>query len=149
VKVLTKAYGHVEVNEHQKITFPFGLFGFESLKDYVLLDAEQQPFFWLQSIDNDQIAFILINPFLFRPDYEMDIDNEELIPIGITDPAKAVIFSIVTIPADNSPMTANLQGPLVINRDSRLGVQAVLTDSRWKTKHDIIAELSSLKQEGR
>jgi flagellar assembly factor FliW len=149
VKVLTKAYGMVDVNEHQKVTFPSGLFGFESLKDYVLLDAEQQPFYWLQSLDEEKTAFILIDPFIFRPDYEMDIDNEELRPIGITDPEKAVIFTIVTVPSDNSPMTANLQGPLVINRDSRLGVQAVLTDSRWKTKHDILAELAALKQEGR
>jgi flagellar assembly factor FliW len=149
VKVSTKAYGMVEVNEHQKITFPSGLFGFESLKDYVLLDAAQQPFYWLQSLDEVNIAFILIDPFIFRPDYEMDINNEELLPIGITESEKAVIFSIVTIPPDNGPMTANLQGPLVINRESRLGIQAVLTDSRWKTKHDIMAELASLKQEGR
>jgi flagellar assembly factor FliW len=149
VKVLTKAYGTVEVNERQKITFPSGLFGFESLKDYVLLDAAQQPFYWLQSLDEENTAFILIDPFIFRPDYEMDINNEGLLPIGITESEKAVIFSIVTIPAGNGPMTANLQGPLVVNRDSRLGVQAVLTDSRWKTKHDIMAELASLKQEGR
>jgi len=149
VKVLTKAYGMVEVNEQQKITFPSGLFGFEALKDYVLLDAEQQPFYWLQSLEEEKTAFILIDPFLFRPDYEMDIDNEELRPIGITDPEKAVIFTIVTVPPDKGPMTANLQGPLVINRESRLGVQAVLTDSRWKTKHDILAELAALKQEGR
>jgi len=152
VKVLTKAYGLVEVNERQKITFPSGLFGFETLKDYVLLDAEQQPFYWLQSLDEENTAFILIDPFIFRPDYEMDINNEELAPIGITESEKAVIFSIVTIPPDNGPMTANLQGPLVINRDSRLGIQAVLTDSRWKTKHDIMAELASnaaSKKEGR
>jgi len=145
VKVATKAYGLMEIDEGQKITFPQGLFGFESLKDYVL----QQPFYWLQSIDEENIAFVLIDPFLFRSDYEMDIGNEELLPIGITDPEKAVIFSIVTVPSDNSPMTANLQGPLVINRDSRLGIQAVLTDSRWKTKHDIMAELASLKREER
>jgi len=149
VKVLTKAYGMVEVNERQKINFPSGLFGFESLKDYVLLDATEQPFYWLQSVDEENTAFILIDPFIFRPDYEMDINNEELIPIGITESEKAVIFSIVTIPPDNGPMTANLQGPLVINRDSRLGIQAVLTDSRWKTKHDIMAELAGLKREGR
>ena len=149
MKVLTKAYGTIEVNERQKITFPSGLFGFESLKDYVLLDAAEQPFYWLQSVDEENTAFILIDPFIFRPDYEMDISNEELLPIGITESEKAVIFSIVTIPPDNSPMTANLQGPLIINRISRLGIQAVLTDSRWKTKHDIMAELASLKREGR
>ena len=147
MKVATKAYGLIDVNERQKISFPQGLLGFESFREYVLLDAERQPFYWLQSLDVEQIAFVLINPFLFRPDYEMSIDNEELLPIGITDPGKALIFSIVTIPADGGPMTANLQGPLVINRDIRLGIQAVLTDSRWKTKHDIIAELSAAKQQ--
>ena len=145
MKVTTKAYGPIEVEESQKITFPLGLYGFESYKDFVLLDAEQAPFFWLQSLDAEQIAFVLINPFLFRGDYEMDIDNEDLNPIGIADPGKTLIFSIVTIPADGSPMTANLQGPIVINRDNRLGLQAVLTDSRWQTKHDIVAELAAAK----
>ena len=147
MKIATKAYGHIDVNERQRISFPAGLLGFESFKDYVLLDAERQPFYWLQSLDVEQIAFVLINPFLFRPDYEMNIDNEELLPIGIIDPGKALIFSIVTIPTDAGPMTANLQGPLVINRDTHQGIQAVLTDSRWKTKHDIIAEFQAVKQQ--
>ena len=145
MKVETKAYGLIDVNEGQRITFPQGLLGFESYKNFVLLDAERQPFYWLQSMDVEQLAFILINPFLFRPDYEMNINNEDLIPIGITDPGKALIFSIVTILSDGSPMTANLQGPLVINRENKHGIQAVLSDSRWKTKHDIIAELSAAK----
>jgi flagellar assembly factor FliW len=131
------------------------LFGFESLKHYVLFDAEQQPFFWLQSIEEEHVAFVLINPFIFRPDYEMNIDNEELLPIGITNPDKAVILSIVTIPSDKSNMTANLQGPLIINRENHEAIQVVLTDSRWKTKHDILAELNnphgsdSARQKGR
>ena len=145
MKVATKAYGQIEVDEHQRIRFPMGLFGFESFKDYVLLDSERPPFYWLQSVDVEQIAFVLINPFLFRPDFEMNIDNEELLPIGINDPAKALIFSIVTIPHDGTPLTANLQGPLVINKENKVGIQAVLTDSRWKTKHDIIAEMSAAR----
>jgi flagellar assembly factor FliW len=143
VKVDTKAYGLLDVDERQKIFFPQGLLGFESLKEYVLLDAERQPFYWLQSVDNVQVAFILINPFLFRPDYEANIGNEELGQINISDPGKALLFSIVTIPPDGAPMTANLQGPLVINRETCQGLQAVLTDNRWKTKHDIMAELSA------
>ena len=146
MKIATKAYGSIDVNDRQRISFPSGLLGFESFKEYVLLDAERQPFYWLQSLDVEQVAFVLINPFLFRPDYGMNIDDEELLPIGITDSAKALIFSIVTIPPDGGPMTANLQGPLVINRDNRLGLQAVLTDSRWKTKHDILAEFAAAKQ---
>jgi flagellar assembly factor FliW len=88
---------------------------------------------------------VIINPFLFRPDYELDIDDDLLKEIGITGPEKALIFTIVTIP-DNGPMTANLQGPLIINRDTRLGKQGILTDHRWKTKHDILEELSAAKK---
>jgi flagellar assembly factor FliW len=83
---------------------------------------------------------------LFRPDYEANIDNDELKSIEISDPCKALIFSIVTVPSDNSPITANLQGPLVINRDTHRGLQVVLTDNRWKTRHDILAELESAKR---
>jgi len=143
LKVDTKAYGLIEVNDKQKVTFEKGLLGFEELQNYCLLDAEKQPFFWLQSMDDVNVAFILINPFIFRPDYEANIDNEELTQIDIEDPCKALIFSIVTVPADGSPMTANLQGPLIINRDTHKGMQVVLSDTRWKTKHDILAELAN------
>jgi flagellar assembly factor FliW len=143
VKVATKASGLIDVDERQKITFPEGLFGFESFKEYVLLDADRQPFYWLQSLDVERVAFILVNPFLFRPDYEVNISNEEMAEIGIYSPEKALIFSIVTVPPDG-PMTANLQGPLVINRETRTGRQAVLADTRWKTKHDIMAELAGV-----
>jgi flagellar assembly factor FliW len=142
VKVATKAYGLIDVDERQRITFPGGLFGFESFKDYILLDAERQPFYWLQSADVEQVAFVLVSPFLFRSDYEVDINDEELKEIGLAGPEKALIFSIVTIPGGGA-MTANLQGPLIINRETRLGKQAVLADPRWKTKHDIMAELAA------
>jgi flagellar assembly factor FliW len=145
VKVATKAYGLIDIDDRQKITFPQGLFGFESFREYALLDADRQPYYWLQSIDVEQIAFILVNPFLFRPDYEVNIGNEELGEIGIFSPEKALVFSIVTIPVDGGPMTANLQGPLVINRETRVGRQAILADPRWKTRHDIMAELSAVK----
>jgi flagellar assembly factor FliW len=146
VKVATKAYGLIEADERQRISFPLGLFGFESLREYILLDAERQPFYWLQSLEVEQLAFILINPFLFRPDYELDINDEELRNIGLSGPDKALIFSVVTIPADGGPMTANLQGPLIINRETRTGKQAILTDPRWKTKHDVMGELASARQ---
>lgn len=146
MRVNTKAYGTIDVDERQRVSFPHGLLGFEKFKDYVILDAERQPFYWLQSLDVERIAFVLVNPFLFRPDYELDIDDSDLSEIGIADPESALVFSIVTIPADGSPMTANLQGPLVINREGRLARQSILTDPRWKTKHDIVAELAAARK---
>ena len=144
----TKAFGPVEINEKQKVNIAQGLFGFEDYNEYVLLDAEHEPFFWLQSVDEKETAFVLINPFFFRKDYEVNITNEDLAEIGITSPEKALIFVIVTIPQDGSPMTANLQGPLVINKEKMTGMQAVLSDLKWKTKHDILAELNNSREKG-
>jgi len=146
MNVLTKAFGKIEVDEKQKVSFPLGLFGFEDYRDYILIDAEHNPFFWLQSVDEQEIAFILINPFLFRPDYEVNIGNDELAEIGITAPENALIFVIVTIPQDGNSMTANLQGPLVINKEKMTGMQAVLSDPRWRTKHNIMTEFKEMRK---
>ncbi len=147
MQVKTKAYGLVEVDERQKLTLPVGLLGFEKFKDFVLIDADRQPFYWLQSLDVENLAFILVNPFLFRADYELDLDDEELATIELTSPQNALVFAVVTLPADGAPMTANLQGPLVINREKRLARQCILADSRWMTKHDILAELHAARKE--
>jgi len=143
MKVDTKAYGVVEVDERQKVKIPQGLFGFEDNKDYVLVDdVEHGPFIWLQSLDDKELAFILINPFFFRKDYEANVTDEELAEIGLKSHENALIFVIVTIPQDGSSMTANLQGPVIINKENMTGMQAILADAKWKTKHDIIAEFN-------
>ena len=142
MKVATKAFGIIDVDERQKISIPQGLFGFETLKDYVLLDAEQQPYYWLQSMDDQAIVFILINPVLFRSDYELNVSNDEVADIGLSSINGALVFSIVTA-LGNGPATANLQGPLLINRDTKTGKQIILSDPRWTTKHDIMAELAA------
>jgi flagellar assembly factor FliW len=141
MKVDTKAFGEIEVDDKQKVKIQQGLFGFEDYVEYVLLDAEHKPFYWLQSVDEKEIAFVLINPFFFRKDYEANVTNEELAEVGITTPENALVFVIVTIPQDGGPMTANLQGPLIINKDNMTGIQAILSDAKWKTRHDIMAEL--------
>ena len=100
MKVDTKAYGSIEVDEKQKVTIPSGLFGFEDYRDYVIMDAEQEPFVWLQSIEIPEIAFILINPFVFRKDYIIHLSDDEQAQIGLSSPENALTFVIVTIPQD-------------------------------------------------
>ncbi len=143
IRIQTKAYGPLDVDERQVLHFPDGLLGFEKFKDYALLDAAQKPFFYLQSMDVSELAFVLIDPFLFRPDYSVDADDALLSSVGIERPEDALVLSIVTVPADGSPITANLMGPLIVDRASRRGVQAVMTDPRWQTKHDVLAELAA------
>jgi len=148
MRVKTKAYGEIDTDERQKVHFPAGLFGFEKFEDYVLLDSPQKPFFYLQSMDVPDLAFILIDPFLFRPDYSVDVSDESLGEIGVSKPDEALVFSIVTVPQEGGSATANLMGPLIVNKANRLGMQAVLADPRWRVKHDIMAELASSKGQG-
>jgi len=144
MQVLTKPYGKIEVDERQKIYFPGGLLGFENLKDYLLLDAAQQPFYWLQSLDVPEIAFVMINPGIFRQNYLPEVSISELEEIGLKneDSDNTLVFAIVTIPEEHSKMTANLQGPIIINREKKLGRQCISTNNDYKTQHYILEELA-------
>jgi flagellar assembly factor FliW len=142
MKVQTKPYGEIEIEERQRIDFPRGLFGFESLRDFALLDSTQQPFYWLQSLERVDVAFVLIEPTFFRPDYTPDVEPSELEEIDITDSADALVFSIVTIPEQASSMTANLQGPLILNRRLHKGRQFISTNPLWGIRHPIMEELA-------
>lgn len=141
----TKAFGKIEIDETQRLRFPRGLLGFEKFKEFALLKADREPFFHLQSLDMAEISFILIDPFLFRPDYELDVSDAELEAIKVKNQEDVLVFAIVTIPASGTT-TANLMGPLVINKEAREGFQAILSDSRWQTKHDILRELAETRK---
>jgi len=147
MKVNTKPYGLIEIDERQHIHFPAGILGFENLRDYVLLDALQQPFYWLQSMDVHEIAFVLIEPNIFRPDYQPDVSPLELEEIELSpeDKENSLIFSIVTIPENQEEMTANLQGPIILNRKLHIARQCISENDKWKTRHKIMEELSNIR----
>ena len=142
MKIRTKAYGDMEISDRQRIIFPRGIFGFEELREFALLDSAQPPFYWLQSLQRVEIAFVLIDPRFFRPDYAPDVDPPELEEIEIKTPEDMLLFAIVTIPEDSSRMTANLQGPLLINRRTSVGRQSISTNPQWGVRHVILEELA-------
>ncbi len=147
MQVETKMMGSQEVSSDRLITIPAGLFGFEEYTDYVLIDSEYEPLIWLQSLQEKSLAFLLIDPFIICKDYEADIDDKELLKIGLHDPADVWVLTIVTVPGDGKPVTANLQGPLVINKKNHQCLQAILSDGRWTTKHNILEALK--RKEGK
>jgi flagellar assembly factor FliW len=146
MKVLTKPYGEIDIEDRQLVTFPRGLFGFEELRSFALLDATQQPFYWLQSLERVEVAFVLIDPLFFRPDYTPDVDPGELEEIGVGAETEALVFAIVTIPENSSQMTANLQGPLVLNSRTHIGRQSISANPRWGVRHVILDELAKSRQ---
>lgn len=142
----TKAYGPLEIDEKQLIYFPQGLLGFEDHKRYALFDAHKKPFYWLQSLDETRVAFILLKPTVFREDYEPGIGLDDLGEIEVESLDDTLVFSIVTVP-ESGPMTANLQGPVYINKKNRAAKQCISPRDEYRTRHDILLEMAQRRTE--
>ena len=143
----TKAYGEIDIDERQLVDFPVGLFGFENLRKFALLDAHQQPFYWLQSLEETDVAFVLLDPLVFRPDYTFDAPEADIEALGADNHEDLLVFCIVTIPEDERQMTANLQGPLVIHRKKRIGRQIISTNPKWVIRHNVHDELARMRSD--
>lgn len=142
MKVISKAYGEIDVDERQRIYFPNGMPGFERLHEFILMDAHQQPFYWLQSTELVEVAFVLIDPHIFRPDYQVQPSREDLEDLEFAADDELLTFAILTIPEEQRRMTANLQGPVLINKRNRYAKQIILNDQRWQVRHNIFQELA-------
>ncbi len=141
----SKAYGKISVEDKQIFHFEGGILGFENIKDFALIDANQPPFMWLQSIEVAHLAFIVLEPSIFREDYDPGISDEDLSVININSDNKKdveLVLSIITIPENQNDMTANLQGPVILNKLDLLGKQFISNDERWGTRHHVMNELA-------
>ena len=141
--VQTKNWGSLEVSEEMLIKIPEGLFGFEEYTRFAVIKSQYAPFIWLQSCEETALAFLAVDPFLVCRDYEPDIDDSELSKIEIHEPSDVELIALVTVPLDGKPITANLLGPIVVNKKNRNAIQVVLNDSRWEVKHDIVAAIKN------
>jgi len=142
LKVQTSRFGEIEVDDADIITLPEGLIGFPELVRYVLLDHDtDSPFKWLQSLNEGAMAFVVISPLTFRPDFTVEVTEEEISVLKLENAEDAVISVIVTIPMDPKKMSANLKAPLVFNLKNRTGKQVIVKDAQYQTKHFIMEEI--------
>jgi flagellar assembly factor FliW len=139
----TKHFGNIEINEAGIIFFKEGIPGFEDVKKYVLLAPGEadSPFRWLQSVDQPRLAFALINPFLVKTDYDIDIPEETVTELGIENEREVEIYSIVVVPEDKTKLSMNLKAPIIINASRKLAAQVVLDTDRYSVRHYILEEL--------
>ena len=146
MKVDSIRFGTLEVKEKDILTFPEGLVGFAACKKFFIYNKDKNlPFFWLQSIENPKLAFVIADPALFFPDYKISARRQELAVIDAKNTKNLIICVIVSISRDPFRMTANLQGPLVINTANLKGKQLVLVDTNYNTRHAIPIKKETLE----
>jgi len=141
MKQKTKYHGEIEIQKHEIIHFPFGIPGFLNEKKFVVLQLnEESPFLILQSVQSEQLAFIMTIPFTFFPNYAFDIDENTIEQLHIEDEKDIHVFTILTVHEPFEKTTANLQAPVIINSKEKLGKQVILSNTHYKTKH-LLTEL--------
>jgi len=138
--VQTQGRGEVlGYNEEDVISFPGGLPGFEECKKFVIISVpEYEPFHWLQSIEGKQVRLAIINPLLFKPDYNPKISREDLHQLEVKEPTDLLLYVIVTVRQPVSESTANLMGPLLINLRKKMGCQLIIEDNAYSLRARIL-----------
>ncbi len=133
----TSRFGQLEVDPDRLITFGDGLLGFAKQKQYALVQTgEGSGFYWLQSVDTPDLAFVVCDPRLFVADYHVPVKLEDLESVKLSKADDGQVFVIVNKVGDL--LTGNLQGPLVVNAENRQGKQLVLSDKRYSTRHPLM-----------
>ncbi|MFZ2956817.1 MAG: flagellar assembly protein FliW [Candidatus Ozemobacteraceae bacterium] len=143
MKCLTARFGEIDVLNEDIVLFPEGLLGFNEFHRFVILNSQEgSPFRWLQSLDDGNLAFIIVEPLNFLFAYDLEISDADAAFLGIEKAEDAVLYAIVTVPENVRDMTANLQGPLIINAVNRKGRQVISNNAMHPLKANIVEEMA-------
>jgi len=136
VKINTKYHGEKEIEEKEVLTFVRPIPGFPDEDKFIVLPLDEEgSFFALQSIQNEQLAFVISNPFLFFPDYDFTLENTVIDQLELASEKDVLVFTILTVQEPFEKTTANLQAPIIINQKKNLAKQVILNQTNYITKH--------------
>lgn len=124
VSVDSLVLGQVQVPASSVFHFANGLHGFETHFEFALVPAAREGLFWLQSLTAREVVFLLIDPFVALPGFEVDLGITERAQLKLDNPMDVLVLAIVTLPAghEDAP-TANFRGPIVLNARAQLASQ--------------------------
>lgn len=137
--IQTTRFGPIEVDESKIMTFREGLLGFPDYARYALIQTSEEPvFFWMQCVDEPGLAFVVCDPLVFVPDYQVPIRKDDVESLGMAELGESQVLAIVN--KVDGQLTANLLGPIVVATSTLRARQLVLSDKRYSTRHRLIPE---------
>jgi flagellar assembly factor FliW len=137
MEINTSRFGKMNVDDERVMTFPRGLLGFPDYTRYALIQTgEGNYFFWLQCVDDPNLAFVVTDPTIFFKDYEIPLRDETQQDLDLNDANFAQVFVICNKVGEW--LTGNLLGPIVVNVQNRLAQQIVLTEKKWTTRQPLM-----------
>ena len=149
MKVNTRIFGEIDIEEEKIIHFEKGIIGFPELTLFTLIHDEEQGvgagIRWLQSMQEPAFAMPVMDPLLVKEDYNPEVNDELLEPAGDVNPDNMLVLVTVTIPSDVTKMTVNLRGPFVINADEKKACQIIVDGEEYPVKYPIYEILQARK----
>lgn len=137
MEIETSLFGTITVEDDRVMTFPNGLLGFPNHTRFALIQTgTENYFFWLQSVDEASLAFVITDPTIFFKDYDVPVREEWQTELRIADTGLVQVFVICNKVGEW--LTGNLLGPLVVNAQNRLAQQVVLTEKKWTTRQPLL-----------
>lgn len=151
MKIATKIFGEIEIDDKKIITFPNGIIGFPDLTRFALMYDEEKKgnaIEWLQSIDEPAFAMPVMDPLYVMEDYNPNVEENLLKDLNPLNADNMLVFVTITVPHDLKKMTCNLRGPFIINADARKGCQVIIEDNdEYLVKYPIYDILDKRKKE--
>ena len=149
MRVTTRLFGEIDIAEEKIIYFEHGMVGFPDMKRFTLIyDSEKQgvpTISWLQSMDEPDVAFPVMDPLLVCAEYNPSVDDELLKPLGEVTEDNLYVLVTVTVPKDIANMAINLKAPIVVNTDT-LKASQIIVDDDLPVKYKIYEMLKAAKE---
>jgi flagellar assembly factor FliW len=137
MQIQSSRFRWLSVEDNRIMTFPRGLLGFPTHKRFALIQTNSENyFFWLQSIDDPTLAFVVTDPGIFFKDYNVPVREETVTELELDEPEFLQTFAICNRVGEW--LTGNLLGPLLVNSKNRLATQVVLTEKKWTTRQPLL-----------
>jgi len=141
MRINTRYFGQIDLEDSKVINFDGGLFGFEEYKKFALIfnnEAKERPSIsWLQSVDEQALALPVMIPTIVKPDYNPVVEDEALETLGDWNEENISVLVTVTVPENLTDMTTNLKAPIIINTDTMKGVQTVVENPDYEIRYKI------------
>ncbi|WP_268258026.1 flagellar assembly protein FliW [Bacillus andreraoultii] len=138
MNIKTKYHGEMVINEKEILTFENGIPGFLDEKQFILLPlTDDRVYFVLQSVQTEELTFVVTDPFLFFPDYDFNLEDTVVSQLHIEAPTDVKVMNILTLQDPFEKTTVNLQAPIVINTKNNEAKQVILNNEAYKTKHPL------------
>ncbi len=134
MKKINTRFGEVEYDPDNLLHFPAGLIGLPNLKNFIVMPNKKKgPLFWIQSIEDPDIAFVLTDPTNFFLDYQLAPEDSEREKLEIGKDDDCYILSVVTVPQDQK-ITLNLAAPILFAPKTNRAMQVILENAPYSSK---------------